>query len=118
MKTIIFVFLFTGLFGSSALCTGVQPNWPVVSNIQLSQNTNTVSISWAASAEEKDMYYIVEKTTDGINYKTAAVVLIGIEDNKQFSYLFREKITALKTTYRIKQVKQDGSFQVVAERTL
>jgi hypothetical protein len=118
MKTVILVFLFSGLFGFPALCTAVEPQWPVVSNIQVSQNANTVFITWAASAEEKDMYYMVEKSTDGLHYKTAAIVLLGFEGTAQYSYLFKEKTNTSKATYRIKQVKQDGSFQIVAERTL
>jgi len=118
MKTIILVFLFNSLFSITALYAGVEPQWPVVSNIQVSQNTNTISISWAANAEEKDIYYLVEKSTDGVRYKTAAIVLLGFEGTTQYSYLFKEKTNTSKTTYRIKQIKNDGSFNIVAERTL
>jgi hypothetical protein len=119
MKTIILLFLLTGLFGFSATSGGNHLHfWPKVSNIQVAQKSNSVSITWEADGEQQDLYYEIERSTDGVQFKTAAIVLTGFESNNSYSYFFREKAGSSKIIYRIKQLKKDGSFNIVAERTL
>jgi hypothetical protein len=115
MKAIILLLLFSALFGQSALS---QNPWPMVSNIQFIQKSNSVSITWVADAEQKDLYYEFERSKDGVQFKTAAIVLMGFQNDNSFSYLFREQSGSAKIIYRIKQIKLDGSFNIVTERTL
>lgn len=120
MKTSIAILFFTGIsiFSAQGGSFNIPTLWPQVTDIHVIQKGAVISISWKADAEVKDMNYVVERGTDGVHFTTAAVLLGGFESGKQFSYEFREKVKNTKYTYRIKQLKQDGSFHIAAERTL
>lgn len=119
MKTVLLFLFFTGVFGYS-VGYGQQVNdlWPAVSGIQLIQNGSSVSLTWIADGETKELYYEIERSTDGMNYKTCALVLGGFESNSNYSYQYREKQSLSKIYYRIKQIKQYGSSRIVSEKTL
>ncbi|MBX9785220.1 MAG: hypothetical protein K2X48_18180 [Chitinophagaceae bacterium] len=119
MKTVILTLFFAGIFGYTA-CYGQQTNdlWPTVSGVQLIQSNASLSLSWVADGESKELYYEIERSTDGINFKTIALVLGGFETNGNFSYQYREKLSSSKTFYRIKQIKQDGSSRIVSKKIL
>jgi hypothetical protein len=119
MKTILLVFFFTGIFGfSNGYSQQADQNWPEVCKFQLSHSGPVVQLLWLANAEPKGFYYEIERSEDGTNFKTVGIVLGGLEQKGRYSYKFQEKATAAKIYYRIKQVKQDGSFRIAAERSV
>lgn len=119
MKTIVLVFFFTGIFGfSNGYSQQADQNWPEVCKFQLSHSGSVVKLQWLAKVEPNGFYYEIERSEDGTNFKTVGVVLGGFEQEGQYSYKFQEKAKATKIYYRIKQVKQDGSFRIAAERSV
>jgi hypothetical protein len=120
MKTcILTVFFFCGILGfSTSYSQQAMESWPVVSKLQFLHSGSVLSIQWVADAEPQQLHYEVESSTDGIIYKTVAIVLGGVDEPGSYSYLFRAKAHSTKTYYRIKQVKQDGSFRIAAERSV
>ncbi len=125
MKTIIFsVFLFNELFFSAkAAETRLVPpvsattDWPVVSQFMVQMNASRVTITWKASADESVIYQ-VEKSTDSKQFTTVAIVMGGFSNGNSFDFEFREKAVSEKAIYRIKQIKQDGSFRIAGEQSL
>jgi len=125
MKTIIFsVLLFNELFFSAkAAETRLAPpvaattEWPVVSQFMVQMNASRVTITWKASADESVIYQ-VEKSTDSKQFTTVAIVMGGFSNGNSFDFEFREKAVSEKAIYRIKQIKQDGSFRIAGEQSL
>lgn len=127
MKTILLSVFMTiaGLFANIAVTASPsyqlnlqQTNWPVVSQIKFLQQHSYLTIQWTADAETEDMYYEVEKSYDGVTYKTAALIMGGEQVDKNYSYSFKLKNTANeKVIYRIWQVKKDGSSRLVGEQS-
>lgn len=125
MKTIIFsVLLFNELFFSAkAAETRLVPpvaattDWPVVSQFTVQMNAGRVTITWKASADESVIYQ-VEKSTDSKQFTTVAIVMGGFSNGNSFDFEFREKAVSEKAIYRIKQIKQDGSFRIAGEQSL
>ncbi len=65
------------------------------------------------------MYYEVERSIDGVHFKTVAIVLGGFANDQNYEYQFRGKGNEKnKAVYRIKQLKQDGSYRIVGERSI
>jgi hypothetical protein len=97
----------------------ISSGWPQIFDVQISFTGSSVSLSWMADAEPKELYYEVEKSTNGSSFKTVAVVLGGFANEQSFSYLFREKKNlSVKEVYRIIQIKKDGSHRIVAEKSI
>ena len=117
LLTVLSFFIISCTQATSNSQSGTE--WPTISDVQISSSASFVSISWLANAEPKNVYYEVVCSTDGVTYKTVGLVLAGFAGEQHFSYLFREKKKeAVIAVYRIKQVKQDGSFRIVAERSV
>lgn len=117
MKTILFVCLFC--IGIKGTAQSVVTNWPRVSSVTITSSAqNYIILNWIADKEDADLFYEIERSTDGEHFKTAAIVLTGFSDKESFRYQFKEKNQGSKVYYRIKQVKQNGSWQIAAETTL
>lgn len=117
MKTILFVYLFC--IGINGTAQSVVSNWPKISSVTIAASAHNYTIlNWTADKEDADLYYEIERSTDGVHYKTAAIVLTGFFEKETVRYQFKEKNNGSKTYYRIKQIKHDGSWQIAAETTL
>jgi hypothetical protein len=119
MKTVVLIFLFAGFFNfpKSYSQQAVQ-NWPEVVQFQYTRSDFVTTLQWMAQAEPEGVYYIVERSNDGTNFKAVAVILGGMEQEGLFNYRFREKNKTAKTHYRIKQINRDGSFRIAAEHSI
>ena len=94
-------------------------DWPTISEIHITAKASIVSIQWVADTAPKEVYYEVEQSKDGVHFKTVTIVLGGFANDQNYSYQFREKKKGtLKVVYRIKQLKQDGSYRIVGERSI
>lgn len=117
MKTILFVCLFC--IGIKGTAQSVLTNWPKVSSVTITSSAHNYTIlNWTADKEDADLYYEIERSTDGEHFKTVAIVLTGFVEKESFRYQFKEKKQDNKVYYRIKQIKQNGSWQIAAETTL
>ena len=122
MKTILLYVFSIFLISCSQTDSYGQPNstdWPKISDLQVEFSGAVVLINWVADVEPKDVYYEVERSNDGVHFKTVALMLSGLVNKQNYTYRFKEKKKeTLKVVYRIKQLKQDGSFRIVGERSL
>jgi hypothetical protein len=62
--------------------------------------------------------YQLEKSTDSKQFTTVAIVMGGFSNGNSFDFEFRENTVSEKAIYRIKQIKQDGSFRIAGEQSL
>jgi hypothetical protein len=84
-------------------------------------NNNAV-INWSATGEELNAkYYELERSVDGINFKSIAQVdcrkLSGIQ-NYEYTDLNAAKLNAATLFYRIKQYDADAKFSVSGTRSI
>jgi hypothetical protein len=111
------------LFIQTGFSACIQPTdtsnkkWPKVYDIQLIKENANVILRWKAMDEAVEVFYEIEKSTDGINFQPACTVLGGFKDGADFSYQYKSKISG-KTYFRIKQLNNDGSFRIVSEQSL
>ena len=122
MKTILLYVFSIFLISCSQADSYGQSNttdWPKITDLQVEFSGAVVLINWVADAEPMDVYYEVERSNDGVHFKTVALMLSGLVNKQNYTYQFKEKKKeTLKVVYRIKQLKQDGSFRIVGERSL
>jgi hypothetical protein len=64
-------------------------------------NDGKVRLLWAVAQNEDDDHFEVEKSTDGRNFKTAAVVMTSLKGGAE-SYSYSEVMNAEKVYYRLK----------------
>ena len=75
----------------------------------------SVTLNWVTESEINSHHFEVERSFDGINFKTAGLVLDGFSvGNTGKSYTFKDNSTALLDVnvvyYRLKQVDNDGRY--------
>lgn len=75
-----------------------------------SSKDNKVVLSWVVEENETADRFWVEKSTDGKNYATAALVF-GSDKPAKDKYEFYEKAGNHKVLYRIKLVNKDSKTQ-------
>ncbi len=72
---------------------------------------HNVIISWATASEINNDYFVVERSSDGVNYSLAGKVEGAGNSDHILTYEFIDRPTASGTFYyRIKQVDFDGQF--------
>ncbi len=120
MKTVLYLVNAVLIFAQTTAAKNIFSNiiWPKVFDIQHFKTESSITITWKADAETKDIYYTVETSADGVSYKTAAIVMGGFAEQKNFTYLFRIKQSQQQKYFRIMQVHSDGTSRIAAEHTL
>ena len=89
--------------------------WPKVYDVQFEQQGSSVVLQWKADNEPKDIYYEIETSADGKEFKTSAIVLGGFANDQHYTYKYKaKKSAAAKTFYRIKQMNNDGTYRIVS----
>ncbi len=103
------------LFGAAANATPVQP----VSFTAMVVN-NKVDLKWAMNADSKVSHFIVERSTDGITFHSAAVVFTFEDGTENMGYRFAEKLNSNQSEvyYRISVVSADGAVQISAAQVI
>ena len=69
-------------------------------------NGNRVMLQWTVQENETADQFIVEKSTDGRNFKMAALVF-GTDRSETDHYMFYEKANHQKTMYRITTISKN-----------
>lgn len=96
---------FTSLLVQSA--TTIQHNRPLtIISISGSVSNNKVVLDWQVGQNEKADQILVEKSTDGINFKVAALVFTSEKTDKE-NYQFYEKAGNGKWLYRVLLISKD-----------
>jgi hypothetical protein len=73
-------------------------------------NNNSVQLNWSSAQEENLDKYIVEKSTDAINWQTLSTVKAAGNSNSAREYNIVDPNAAQINYYRLKQVDINGSF--------
>ncbi|MFY7839455.1 MAG: hypothetical protein ACOVP7_04215 [Lacibacter sp.] len=124
MKTkfvpVIAAFMIAFLFADVCKAASISSEqvWPKVYDVQVEQQGSSVVLQWKADNEPKDIYYEIETSADGKEFKTAVIVLGGFANDQHYTYKYKaKKATAAKTFYRIKQMNNDGTYRIVSEQS-
>jgi hypothetical protein len=72
-------------------------------------NNNSVNLSWESAQEQNLNKYIVEKSTDGVNWQTLTTVMATGSSNAA-TYNTVDNNAAQVNYYRLKQVETNGNF--------
>lgn len=78
-------------------------------NFMGSLNGNKTILEWMVNKNEEVNRFEIEKSVDGKNFKTAALIF-GSEQSNTDSYMFYEKSTDKKMSYRIKLMENNGTI--------
>ena len=110
----ILLFVNTGTSGTIS----TNQIWPKVFDVQFEQQGSSAILQWKATNEPKDIYYEIETSVDGKEFKTSAIVLGGFANDQHYTYRYKaKKSAATKTFYRIKQMNNDGTYRIVSEQS-
>ena len=116
MKTLLFVLALT------LVCLTVSAQEQKTSFEKISVVTTSAGkaaeLSWKKGAENIS-YFIVERSTDGIEFKQCGIVFLS-EDPAFEEYMFRDKITtnAVEVTYRIGGVSEQQTVSYLPAKKL
>lgn len=88
-------------------------------NINASVSNKKVILDWQVDQNETADQFLVEKSTDGINYKIAALVFSTEKKDKEY-YLFSEKRGKGKNFYRVLLISKNkkNTYSPVVEVNL
>lgn len=73
-------------------------------------NNSSVNLSWESAQEANLDKYIVEKSTDGINWETLTTVAANGNSSNATTYNTVDANAAQINYYRLKQIERNGSF--------
>jgi hypothetical protein len=74
-------------------------------------NGDLVRLTWTTACEKNSDYFIVERSTDGVNFYAIGKVKAAGNCSEELSYLFHDTDPASgNNLYRLKQYDQDGTF--------
>lgn len=94
---------------SGSITTGTLPVTWLYFNA--TQKSDVILLTWGTSAETNSKCFIVERSTNGINFQEAGRVAASGNSNGDQHYSFRDVVQAQqKWFYRLKQTDIDGAF--------
>jgi len=76
-------------------------------------NNNKVDLRWTTSMEENVSHFVVQKSTDGVNYSDAGLVFAAGNSTQKINYKLSDDITNVNAKviyYRLCSVDIDGKF--------
>jgi hypothetical protein len=86
-----------------------------LSSFTATLNNSKVDIKWTSATEENLSHYIVERSTDGINFSDAGIVFAYGNSNETRNYSLSDNITNLQSSilyYRLRSVDIDGKNEL------
>ncbi|PKP10936.1 MAG: hypothetical protein CVU09_05290 [Bacteroidetes bacterium HGW-Bacteroidetes-4] len=76
-------------------------------------NENDVTIYWQTASEENNHYFTIERSVDGISFKTIGTVMGAGNSQITLNYSFTDVSPLSGTTYyRLQQTDFDGKFEI------
>lgn len=103
--------------GSTAFSNSCSDNFTIPLSVKISElnaellDCSSVKVQWTTSEEVSNNYFELERTPDGLNWKTIEKVIGAGNSSTTRNYSFKDEIEPLPFTtlfYRIKQVDFDG----------
>ena len=105
--------------------------YPVLSTLPVKMEYFTVipnsdftkaDLKWATSVEKNTNYFVVEKSTDGTNFREAGLVFAAGNSSETIKYSFSDELSRSATAsviyYRIRSVDNDGSAELSSVRSI
>jgi hypothetical protein len=133
LKSVLFIVVATSAFNSSARSVGglqtrqgsvrpgfadqsffITPSNKLASFTASINNKNKVDLKWTTEVETGLSHIMVEKSTDGMHFKDAALVFTYGNTTSKSDYAFRDNISQVKAGpvyYRLRIVDNDGTTQ-------
>ncbi len=81
-----------------------------LSKLDYTINNKKVTLNWETASETNNNYFFIEKSTDGINFKTIGKVNGVGTSNNVSKYSFVDEKPNFLNQYRLKQIDFDGKF--------
>lgn len=115
---LIYITAATLLFGyAKAAVTGNDKaiiDLPVhFENLAVKLINNKAEINWSTLTEKNNKQFEIQRSTDGVNFKTIAIVFTLTDSNAIKHYTFKDELKGVKEkelTYRIKQVDTSEGY--------
>jgi hypothetical protein len=112
---VLFVSALSLIANAGSSSNGVTPV-KLASFTAVVNNTNNtkVDLKWSTETETNLNYIMVEKSTDGVNFKDAALVFTYGNTTAKSDYSFADNISKIKSEavyYRLRSVTVDGTSQ-------
>lgn len=82
----------------------------ILNNFSAALTNNEIELDWQTSQELNSDKFIVEKSTDGINWQTIAVVAAAKNSDITKNYSITDGQVLAINYYRLKEVDADGSY--------
>jgi len=72
----------------------------------------SINLSWSTATEINNDYFVIEKSSDGIDFSTVGEIDGKGTTNKTSNYSFTDyEVSGFQNFYRLKQVDYDGGFE-------
>ena len=82
-------------------------------------NDNTIALDWTTTDEVNNSHFEIQRSIDGINFKSVAIVLPDTDNSNSHLYKYNDKFTSQGVVYyRIRQVDFDGKDKFTAVKVL
>lgn len=73
------------------------------------QDEESIALSWTTTDEINNNHFEIQRSNDGINFKSVAIVLPGTDNSNIHLYKYNDRYTSKGVIYyRIRQVDHDG----------
>lgn len=76
-------------------------------------NRSDVSLSWTTASEQNFSHYVIERSTDGVNYSDLALVFANGGTNSEASYQYKDAQVASATGvvyYRLRMMEKTNTY--------
>ncbi len=83
-------------------------------NAVLNNTSKRVDLSWTSDFENNVSHFIIERSTDGVNYSDAGMVFAFGNTTTKSNYAFPDNISSIQSSvvyYRLRSVDVDGKTQ-------
>jgi hypothetical protein len=87
----------------------------------LSSNGKNADLRWTTSSEIRVSHFVVEKSTDGVNFSGAGIVFANGNATDRANYSFSDNVSAIQSGivyYRLRTVDNDGKGQYSETRII
>ena len=88
-------------------------------NFYVANDNETVRISWSTATEKNNSHFEIQRSTEGVNWTTIAVIAAVGNSTSLNHYSYSDKkINAAVTYYRIKQIDEDATTTYTAVKSI
>lgn len=110
-----------GLVGTTGKSSFSTPVNKLAAFTAMLNNNNKVDLKWTTEIETNLSHIMVEKSTDGKNFKDAALVFTYGNTTSRSEYAFADNVSKIKSGtvyYRLRIVDTDGTTQYSDTQTI